>query len=218
MIQIDMLTVGMFQSNCYIVSCTETKEAVIVDAGDEGERILETVARLGVTVTAVINTHSHLDHVGGLPEVVAALKVPVWMHRDDMPLYESIERQAAMFGLVAPARVAIDRHIEDGERFTIGRSTGEFILAPGHSPGSVCLYFPDPSPPQLICGDVLFAGSVGRTDLPGGDYAVLMHSLKTRFVPLPDDTVVHPGHGPSTTIGREKRTNPFLSPLAGRTG
>jgi len=216
MIQIDMLTVGMFQSNCYIVSCTETSEAVIVDAGDEGGRILDAVASLGVNVTTIINTHSHLDHVGGLPEVVAALNVPVWMHRDDMPLYESIEQQAAMFGLVAPARVAIDRFIKNGEQFSVGNVTGEFILAPGHSPGSVCLHFPGPQPPQLICGDVLFAGSVGRTDLPGGDYAVLMHSLKTRFIPLPDDTVCHPGHGPATTIGREKRTNPFLAPLAPR--
>jgi glyoxylase-like metal-dependent hydrolase (beta-lactamase superfamily II) len=146
--------------------------------------------------------------------VVAALKVPVWMHRDEMPLYRSLERQAAMFGLVAPARVAIDRFIEDGERFTVGRSTGEFILAPGHSPGSVCLYFPGPQPPQLICGDVLFAGSIGRTDLPGGDYATIMRSLKTRFLPLPDATVAYPGHGPSTTIGEEKRTNPFLEPLS----
>jgi len=214
MLQIDMLTVGMFQSNCYIVSCTETKEAVIVDAGDEGERIVEAVSGLGVDVQAVICTHSHLDHVGGLPEVVAALKVPVWMHKDDVPLYESIERQAAMFSLTAPARVAIDRFVEDGEHFTFGRVTGEFILAPGHSPGSVCVYFPGPTPPQLLCGDVLFAGSIGRTDLPGGDYGTIMHSLKTRFLPLPADTVCHPGHGPSTTIGEEKRTNPFLAPLA----
>lgn len=214
MLRIDTLTVGMFQSNCFVVCCTETDRAVLVDCGEEPERILQTVDSMGVKVTAVINTHAHLDHVAGLPEVVAALGVPVWMHRADVPLYEGIEGQAAMFGLTAPGRVAIDRFVEDGESFQVGNVGGSFILAPGHSPGSVCLYFGGEDPPQLICGDVLFMGSIGRTDLPGGDYATIMRTLASRFLPLPDETVVHPGHGPATTIGHEKQFNPFLAPLA----
>lgn len=213
MIRIDTLTVGMFQSNCYVVSCADTDEAVLVDCGDEPERILAAVRSLGVTVTAIINTHAHLDHVAALPEVVPALGVPVWMHADDMPLYEGLESQAAMFGLTAPARVAIDRFLEDGETFRVGAVTGAVILAPGHSPGSVCLAFQDEDPPQLLSGDVLFMGSIGRTDLPGGSYDTIIHTLESRFVPLPDEMVVYPGHGPATTIGHEKRTNPFLAPL-----
>jgi glyoxylase-like metal-dependent hydrolase (beta-lactamase superfamily II) len=218
MIRIDTLTVGMFQSNCFVVSCTETAKAVLVDCGDEGERILDTVESMGVSVTAIINTHAHLDHVAGLPEVIADLGVPVWMHRDDVPLYEGLDGQAAMFGLTAPPRVAIDRYIEDGETFAVGNASGRFIHAPGHSPGSVCLYFAGERPPQLICGDVLFMGSIGRTDLPGGDYGTIMRTLEERFLPLPDDTVVYPGHGPTTTIGDEKRSNPFVAPLARRSG
>lgn len=213
MIQIDTLAVGMFQSNCYIVSCSETREAVIVDAGDEGERILSTVESLGVTVKAVVNTHAHIDHVAGLPEVVAGLGVPVWMHGADMPIYEEIEMHAAMFGLTAPKRVKIDRYLEDNETFDVGNVRAQIILSPGHSPGSVCLGFWEEGPPRLICGDVLFMGSIGRTDLPGGDYATIMSTLKNRFIPMPDDTVVYPGHGPATTIGDEKRSNPFVAPL-----
>jgi glyoxylase-like metal-dependent hydrolase (beta-lactamase superfamily II) len=151
--------------------------------------------------------------VAALPDVVPALNVPVWMHRDDQSLYEGLDNQAAMFGLTAPGRVAIDRWVEDGETFAIGNVNASVFLAPGHSPGSVCLLFEDDDPAHVISGDVLFMGSIGRTDLPGGDYDTIIHTLKTRFVPLPDDTIVHPGHGPATTIGREKLTNPFLAPL-----
>jgi hydroxyacylglutathione hydrolase len=214
MIQIDSVTVGMFQSNCYIVSCPETKDAVIVDAGDEAHRILETVSALGVNVTAVINTHAHLDHVAGLPGVVDALGVPVWMHRADMSVYESLEQQAAMFGLTAPKRVEIDRFLEDGETIRVGKLEASVVLTPGHSPGSVCVHFQGTDPPRLICGDVLFMGSIGRTDLPGGDYQTIVDTLTNTFLPLADDTVVYPGHGPATTMGNEKATNPFVAPLA----
>lgn len=214
MIQIDMLTVGMFQSNCYLVSCSETREAVIVDAGDEAERILEAVAGLGLRVGAVIATHAHLDHVAALPEVVDALGVPVWMHRDELRMYEGLGSQAAMFGLQAPGRVPVDRLLEDGEVVTVGNSKAEILLTPGHSPGEVCIGLWGEHPPILLSGDVLFQGSIGRTDLPGGDYGTIMETLRTRFVPMPDETVVYPGHGPATTIGHEKKTNPFLAPLS----
>jgi glyoxylase-like metal-dependent hydrolase (beta-lactamase superfamily II) len=213
MIQIDSLTVGMFQSNCYIVSCTETGRGVIIDAGDEGDRIVETISTLGIEVDAVVNTHAHLDHVAALPEVVAALGVPVWMHQADMALYEGLQMQASMFGLTAPPTVAIDRFIESGETIAVGNLECEVLLAPGHSPGSVCLKFSGEEPPRVVCGDVLFLGSIGRTDLPGGSYPVMMETLRDVLLPMSNDTVIYPGHGPATTIGNEKRSNPFLAPM-----
>jgi len=216
MILIQMLPVGMFQSNCYIVSCSDTNEGVVIDAGDEGETILSAVDRLGVRITAILQTHAHLDHVGALDQVAPALAVPVWMHKDEVPVYEGVEQQATMFGLGAPKRVPIDRMLEDGEKINIGNLVAEVVHAPGHSPGSVCFYFANETPPRIIVGDVLFKGSIGRTDLPGGDYGTIMNTLAGVFLPLSDDTIVYSGHGPETTIGEEKRLNPFLSPLAGR--
>jgi hydroxyacylglutathione hydrolase len=213
MIRIHGLAVGPFQSNCYIVWCDETNEAVIVDAGDEGDRILATVTELGVDVKAVINTHAHIDHVSGLATVIDALQVPVFMHADEMEIYAAVGEHAAMFGLSPPRQVEIHAHLTEGETVNIGNLTAEVVVAPGHSPGSVCLGFWNESPPHLISGDVLFRGSIGRTDLPGGDYDTIIESLRTRFVPMPDDTIVFSGHGPTTTIGEEKKSNPFLAPL-----
>lgn len=218
MIQIEMLPVGMFQSNCYIVSCSETGEGVVIDAGDEGERILSAVDRLHVRVKAILQTHAHLDHVGALDEVAPALGAPVCMHRDEIPVYESVERQAAMFGLGAPKRVTVDRMLENGDEIHVGKLTAEVIHAPGHSPGSVCFYFRRATPPRIVVGDVLFKGSIGRTDLPGGNYGTIMETLINVFLPLPDETIVYSGHGPETTMEEEKRFNPFLVPLAGRRG
>jgi len=216
MIQIECLTVGPFQSNCYIVSCSQTGEAIVVDAGDEAERILSVVRERGVSVKAIVNTHAHLDHVGALSAVKSALKVPVFMHRNELPIYEIVEAQAAMFGLPAPGMVEIDRLLADGELIEVGDLTAEVVLAPGHSPGSICLWFRAEVPPQVIVGDVLFQGSIGRTDLPGASHEAMIDTLRTRIVPMPDDTIVHSGHGPVTTIGQEKRTNPFVVPLVGR--
>jgi hydroxyacylglutathione hydrolase len=218
MIQIEMLPVGMFQSNCYIVCCSETGEGVVIDAGDEGERILSAVDRLHVRVKAILQTHAHLDHVGALDEVAPALGAPVCMHRDEIPVYESVERQAAMFGLGAPKRVTVDRMLENGDEIHVGKLTAEVIHAPGHSPGSVCFYFRQATPPRIVVGDVLFKGSIGRTDLPGGNYGTIMETLINVFLPLPDETIVYSGHGPETTMEEEKRFNPFLVPLAGRRG
>ncbi|HEX5131190.1 MAG TPA: MBL fold metallo-hydrolase [Candidatus Krumholzibacteria bacterium] len=215
MFRIESITVGPFQSNCHVVACTETSEAVIFDAGDEGERILALVKRMGVDVKAVVNTHAHLDHVSGLPAVVKALGVPVFMHRDDEPVYDAVDQQALMFGLAPPGKVPIQRWLVEGDTVNIGNLRGDVMLMPGHTPGHVIVLFRDETPPRAIVGDVLFQGSIGRTDLPGGDHDAMMKTL-ARFLPMPDDTVVYCGHGPATTIGEEKQWNPFLAPLVRR--
>jgi len=215
MIRIESLTVGPFQSNCYIVACERTGEAVVFDCGDEAPRILATIRTMGVTVKAIVNTHAHIDHVSALAEVAETLGVPVFMHRGDVPVYDRLEQSAMMFGLPVPRKVKIHGWLDEGETIRIGDLAGTVMHMPGHTPGHVIVMFESESPPRAIVGDVLFQGSIGRTDLPGGDHAVMMRTL-TRFLPMPDETIVYPGHGPTTTIGDEKKWNPFLAPLAQR--
>ena len=212
MIRIQSLTVGPFQSNCHIVACERTGETVIFDAGDEADRILATVRAMGVNVKAVINTHAHIDHVAGLAGVVDALGVPVFMHRNETLVYDALEQSALMFGLPVPRRVNIHGWLDEGETVRVGELEGHVMLMPGHTPGHIIVVFAA-DPQRAIVGDVLFQGSIGRTDLPGGDHDVMMKTL-TRFLPMPDDTIVYPGHGPETTIGAEKKYNPFLAPIA----
>jgi len=208
-----MLTVGLFQSNCFVASCEETKEAIVIDACDEADRILGYVEREGLDVKMIVNTHSHIDHVTALPEVKAALGVPVVMHENELELYKGIPQQAAMFGIAAPGLVEIDRYIKEGDTISFGKFTGEVIDTPGHSPGGITLVFRDESPPKAFVGDVLFEGSIGRIDLPGSDEQEMIASLRKIVKTLPDDMVVYSGHGRETTIGREKKTNPFLLQL-----
>jgi len=215
MFRIESLVVGPFQSNCHIVACTETDEAVIFDAGDDAARILATARKMGVTVKAVVNTHAHLDHIAGLAEVVDALGVPVFMHHDANETYEAAGQQALMFSLQPPRTVPIHRWLAEGDVINIGKLRGEVMLMPGHTPGHIIVVFRDEKPPRAVVGDVLFQGSIGRTDLPGGDHQVMMRTLE-RFLPMADDTIVYSGHGPETTIGDERRWNPFLAPLAAR--
>lgn len=215
MFRIQSLTVGPFQSNCHVVACGETGEAVIFDAGDDAPAILAAVRAMGAQVKAVVNTHAHLDHVSGLAGVVDALGVPVFMHRGDEPVYAAVGQQALMFGLTVPRTVPIQRWLVEGDTIHVGRLRGQVMLMPGHTPGHIIVVFPDETPPRAVVGDVLFQGSIGRTDLPGGDHAAMMRTLE-RFLSMPDDTVVHCGHGPDTTVGEEKRWNPFLAPLARR--
>jgi hydroxyacylglutathione hydrolase len=212
MIRIQSLTVGPFQSNCHIVACQRTGEAVIFDCGDEAGRILATVAAMKVDVKAVVNTHAHLDHVSALAEVIDVLGVPVFMHRSEMLIYDGLEQSARMFGLPVPRKVNIHGWLEEGETIRVGDLEGAVMLMPGHTPGHIIVVF-GTTPPRAIVGDVLFQGSIGRTDLPGGDHDVMMRTL-ARFLPFADETVVYPGHGPETTIGAEKKTNPFLAPIA----
>jgi hydroxyacylglutathione hydrolase len=202
-VHVDTLTVGIFQSNCFIASCEKTREAIIVDAGDDASVILSRVRDQNLDVKLIFNTHAHMDHVAALPEVKAALGVPVLMHKE----------QGAMFGVPVPDLVDIDRFVKAGDTVSFGAYTGRVVETPGHSPGEVCLIFDDLDPPVAFVGDVLFRGSIGRTDLPGADHVRMMQTLREVIMTLPDDTIAYCGHGPDTTIGIEKRSNPFLMGL-----
>jgi glyoxylase-like metal-dependent hydrolase (beta-lactamase superfamily II) len=212
--KVAMLTVGPFQSNCFIVSCEETGEAIIVDAGDDGDRILSYVNENELIVKLIVNTHAHIDHVSALAEVKAALGVPVLMHENEMPVYRNLAQAAMMFGLARPESVAIDRYIRGGDAVTFGKLAAKVVDTPGHSPGGISLIFDGVTPPRVFVGDVLFRGSIGRTDLPGADHHLMMRTLKDVIMRFPDAMVVYSGHGPETTIGIEKRTNPFLRELS----
>lgn len=211
--RVEALTVGMFQSNCFIVSCETTREAIVIDAGDEGERIVDHVKRENLDVKAIVCTHGHIDHVAGLSAVKTALAAPVVMHKDELALYEHVDRQALLFGVPAPGRVDIDRFVAHGDKLAFGKLAGEIIHTPGHSPGGISIAFPAENPPVIFVGDVLFRGSIGRTDLVGASERQMAKTLKDIILDLPDEMVVYPGHGPETTIGLEKRTNPFLLDL-----
>jgi glyoxylase-like metal-dependent hydrolase (beta-lactamase superfamily II) len=210
--QIFTAAVPPFMKNGYVVSCDTTREAVVIDPGDEVDELIEEVASRGLAVQAILLTHAHLDHITGVDRAKAALQVPIWLHRDDLFLYDAIEEQARMFGLRAKRQPPVDRFYTPGEPFAFGREVVDIRHTPGHCPGGVCLAIgPADSPVrELFVGDTLFAGSVGRTDLPGGDHETLIRSITIELFSYPDETIVHAGHGPDTTIGREKRTNPCL--------
>lgn len=211
--KIELITVGMFQSNCFIPYCEEKREAVIIDPGDEGDRILSIVEDKKLEVKYIINTHAHIDHVSALASVSKSIKAPVLMHKEDVFIYENLSYQSSMFGLEAPHGVPISRFLEDGEEILFGGLKLRVIHTPGHSPGSIALIADDEQPWVIFSGDTLFRGSIGRTDLFGGNFDQIMDSLREVFLPLPDDTVVYPGHGEPTTIGEEKLHNPFLIDL-----
>ena len=211
---VEMLSVGPFQSNCFIAACEDTKEAIIIDACDEADRIVGFVRDHNLNAKLIFETHAHIDHVSALAGVVSALSVPVLMNRNEMLLYDSLDQAAMMFGLSAPKKVTIDRFVKGGDTITVGKWTGRLIDTPGHSPGGLTLLFDDTDPPRAFVGDVLFHGSIGRTDLPGADHGVMMSTLKDAIMKLADNTIVYSGHGPQTTIGVEKTTNPFLLALA----
>ncbi|MFH1754562.1 MAG: MBL fold metallo-hydrolase [Candidatus Latescibacterota bacterium] len=207
------LTVGLFQSNCYLVSCERTNEAIVIDAGGEGERILDAIEKEKLDIKAIVNTHAHIDHVSALSVVASAKPVPVLMHEGDMPIFNNLSTQAAMFGVSAPEDIEITRFIRSGDTIEFGDITGGVIHTPGHSPGSISLIFRGENPQVIFTGDTLFMGSIGRTDLYGGDFETIIKSLREVFLPLPGRTVVYPGHGDHTTIGTEKQFNPFMSQL-----
>jgi glyoxylase-like metal-dependent hydrolase (beta-lactamase superfamily II) len=207
------LTNGIYQENCYIIADSGTREAALVDPGEEGELFLRRLTHERLTLRAVWVTHAHLDHVLGVREVVSHTGVPVWLHPADRPLYDGVEHQARWLGVSAEAPPPPDHALAHGDRVTVGRFTFEVRHVPGHSPGSVALV----GHGVAFVGDALFAGSIGRVDLPGGNGEQLLRSIQEQLLSLPDDTVVYAGHGPETTIGRERRGNPFLTgayPLA----
>ncbi len=205
------LTTGPFAENGYLVADPESREAVIVDPGEEAALFLARLKSEGWAPRAIWITHGHIDHVAGVAEIRAETGVPVLLHPADRPLYDNAPHQAMMFGLRMDAPPPPDRDLTDDLTLNVGGCAFQVIHVPGHSPGHVAFV----ADGVCLSGDVLFAGSIGRTDLPGGDTETLMTSIRDRMFGLPDDTVVWPGHGPATTIGEEKRTNPFVRLVPG---
>ena len=203
-----ILPVGPLQCNCSIVGDEQTREAMVIDPGDQVEDILHILREAKLQLKQIVITHAHIDHVGGAMKLKAATGAPILMNQSDYALLKMLDMQAAWVGMQPPGDVKIDEGIGDGRVLQIGGIAGNVIHTPGHTEGSICLHLPQQK--KLIAGDTLFAGSIGRTDLPGGSMEKILRSLHTRVLALPDDTQVTPGHGPQTTIGEERETNPFL--------
>lgn len=205
---------GGFGENAYLAICTETSTCVAVDPGAGSPALVAAIAAEGLTLDAILLTHAHLDHVEGIHAVRAAHPdVPIWLHPDDRGLYDGVQRQAEMFGLRMEPLPAPTHEIVVGEPYRFGSVTLEVRFAPGHAPGHVV--FVSHEDGVALVGDVVFAGSIGRTDLPGGDFQTLIASIRREILTLPDDMVLHTGHGPATTVGHERATNPFLVPHYG---
>ena len=206
--------VGMFACNCTILGCEETREAIVLDPGEEPDRVLEALRRHGLRPVQILHTHAHLDHVGGTSGIAGQAPAPARLHEDDLPLYTNVAAQAALFHLAAPpAPPDVDRFLRDGETIRFGRHEIEILHTPGHTPGSITIHVPG-DPPWLLTGDTLFRESIGRTDLWGGDATRILRSIRDRLLIYPDASIVLPGHGPATTIEHERRWTPFLTGLA----
>jgi len=205
---LEMLTVGPFQENCYIIGDEASGVGAVVDPGDEAARIAMAVEQTGLEIGSIIVTHAHIDHVGGVAALVDEYACPVLMHAEAEPMLEQLPTQALMMGLRFGKIPTADRHIGEGETLEVGDLRLRPLYTPGHAPGHLSFYIEDEG--LVLSGDALFAGSVGRVDLPGGSMEVLMRSIEERLMTLPDETRVYPGHGPQTEIGSERATNPFL--------
>jgi hydroxyacylglutathione hydrolase len=208
-----------FYKNGFLVACERTRAAAIVDPGDEVDELLAAARDYDADVKYILLTHAHVDHVSGVGAARAAFDVPIYLHRDDLFLYEHVSQQAEMFGFRASPPPDVDVFY-DLTPIALGGYEVRVHHTPGHCPGGVCLQVGKQGEPgmDLLVGDTLFAGSIGRTDLPGADYEVLMRSITGVLLPLGDDCIVHPGHGPDTTIGRERTTNPFILEYLQRPG
>ena len=207
---LEVRAVPPFYKNGFVVACARTREGVIIDPGDEVDELLGAVRDLDVEVQAVLLTHAHVDHITGVAAAKEAFDVPVYLHRDDQFLYDMAVQQGAMFGFKVRQPPPVDSYY-DLTPVAFGDYEARVLHTPGHCPGGVCLDVGKTGEDRhLFVGDTLFAGSIGRTDLPGGDYGVLMRSITEVLLPLGDDAIVHPGHGPDTTIGRERSTNSFI--------
>jgi glyoxylase-like metal-dependent hydrolase (beta-lactamase superfamily II) len=204
----EILPVGPLQCNCSVIGDEITREAMVIDPGDDIARVLLLIEKHDLTVKQIVITHAHIDHVGGAMKLRAATGAPILLNQNDYALLKMLDVQAKWIGMKDPGKVEIDNSIGQADTVKAGSLVANVIHTPGHTEGSVCLYFPTES--KLIAGDTLFAGSVGRTDLPGGSSEKIIKSLHEKVMTLPDDTLVVPGHGPLTTIGEERESNPFL--------
>jgi hydroxyacylglutathione hydrolase len=205
---LEMLTVGPFQENCYVIGDEETGAGALVDPGDEAARIAIAVEQTGLDISEILITHAHIDHVGAVAALAEEYSCPVLMHAEAEPMLAQLPTQAMMMGLRFGKVPTVDRHIEDEEMIEVGGLQLRSLYTPGHAPGHLAFYVE--SEGLVLSGDALFSGSVGRVDLPGGSMEVLMHSIEERLLTLPDETAVYSGHGPETTIGNERAHNPFL--------
>jgi len=204
----ETLPVGMLQCNCSIFGDEVTRQAMVVDPGDEIESILAVLANHGLTVTSIVITHAHIDHIGGAQKLKLATGAPVYMNLEDRELQDMMDVQAGWLGVRTPEKVAIDVPVKDGDKLLVGATEVHVLHTPGHTQGSICLWMPAES--KLVAGDTLFRDSIGRTDLPGGDSRQILQSIHSQLMPLPGETQVFPGHGGPTTIAREKESNYFL--------
>lgn len=204
----DTVVVGALGVNCFILGCEATREGIVVDPGDEVDRILACVEQHGLKLIAIVNTHGHFDHIGGNGALKRHCAIPLYIHQADAPMLGRVAQVAGMYGLPGENSPEADGFLEDGMLLSFGNCQLRVIHTPGHTPGGCCLYLEQER--KLISGDTLFADGVGRTDLPGGSHAQLVQSIRERLFCLPDQVQVYPGHGPATTIGHEKRHNPYL--------
>jgi glyoxylase-like metal-dependent hydrolase (beta-lactamase superfamily II) len=204
----EILPVGPLQCNCSIIGDETTRDAIVIDPGDDIADVLALIQKHNLQVKQIVITHAHIDHVGGAMKLRATTGAPIVLNHNDYTLLKMLDMQAAWIGMKSPGKVEIDRSVADADKVEAGPLLASVIHTPGHTEGSICLYFP--AQQKLIAGDTLFAGSIGRTDLPGGSFEKIIGSLHEKILTLPDETVVVPGHGPQTTIGEERESNPFL--------
>jgi len=204
----EILPVGPLQCNCSVIGDESTREGMVIDPGDDIEEVLSLVRKHNLKIRQIVITHAHIDHVGGAMKLRALTGAPILLNENDYALLKMLDVQAAWIGVVNPGKVEIDSSLAQADEVKAGSLAANVIHTPGHTEGSICLYFPVQQ--KLIAGDTLFAGSIGRTDLPGGSFDKIIRSLHEKVLALPDETVVVPGHGPLTTIGEERESNPFL--------
>ncbi len=207
----EVLRVGPLQCNCSVLGDEISREAIVIDPGDEIHRIVAVLTRHQLTVKQILVTHAHIDHIAGAQRLKALTGAPILYNQMDLPLVKLMDVQASWLGIATPDVPAPDLSPADGDLVGVSGISGVVLLTPGHTEGSLCLHLPEHS--LVVAGDTLFAGSIGRTDLPGGNSRQLLRSIHDRLLPLPDATRVLPGHGPATTIGEERQSNPFLGKL-----